>query len=224
MQGLSDISEQILYAVKLKKDTLELQNILRCTKRKKLFTDLHSDQLKKTFWINIYNAYFQINKKASPGQKIYSQKNIVIADHTFSLDDIEHGILRRYRYKYSFGLLPNIFTRKLIKDLAVKQIDYRIHFALNCGAVSCPPIAFYHKNKIESQLELATKSFLEGESTFDENNLILYTSKLLKWYKHDFKGRRGINRMYAIYLNKEIKKYKIKYNPYSWQEHLDNFN
>ena len=40
--------------------------------------------------------------------------------------------------------------------MAVDVIDFRIHFALNCGAKSCPPIAFYSYDKINDQLDLAT--------------------------------------------------------------------
>ncbi len=106
---------------------------------------LYNDDAIKTFWINIYNAWFQIlatrEKKKSP--EIFTGKLITIADTKFSLDDIEHGILRRYRWKLSRGYLPELFPGRLIKQLAVAKIDYRIHFALNCGAKSCPPIAFY---------------------------------------------------------------------------------
>lgn len=30
-----------------------------------------------------------------------------------------------------------------IKKLAVSNLDYKIHFALNCGGKICPPIRFY---------------------------------------------------------------------------------
>jgi thiol-disulfide isomerase/thioredoxin len=34
-----------------------------------------------------------------------------------------------------------------------KKVDYRIHFALNCGAKSCPPIVYYSPEKLDQQLE-----------------------------------------------------------------------
>ena len=69
-----------------------------------------------------------------------------------SLDDIEHGILRRYRQKYSLGYLPQFWVNNTIKKLAVHEMDNRIHCALSCGAVSCPAIAFYDAENIDAQL------------------------------------------------------------------------
>ena len=48
-------------------------------------------------------------------------------------------------------------------------------FALNCGAKSCPPIAFYNAADIDAQLDLATQAFLEGESEFDDEQKIIHT-------------------------------------------------
>ena len=99
--------------------------------------------------------------KSSTRKKLFT-----ITSTLFSLDDVEHGILRRYRYKYSLGFITDLFPSKIIKKLAVSKIDYRIHFALNCGAKSCPPIAFYTSLNIEEELNLATQSFLESETDF----------------------------------------------------------
>lgn len=50
--------------------------------------------------------------------------------------------LRKHRWKWSFGYLPNPFELILIRNLAVQKVDCRIHFALNCGPKSCPQIGF----------------------------------------------------------------------------------
>jgi len=187
---------------------------------------LNDDNKKKAFWINLYNAYFLILRKHLQFQKseIYTSKLITIASQKVSLDDIEHGILRRYRIKKSLGYLPNIFAPSWIKKLAVAKIDYRIHFALNCGAVSCPPIAFYNSERVEHQLEMATYSFLEGETKIDEENKIISISKLFLWYKGDFGGDSGIRKIIKQYLKIESKGYTLIYSPYNWEEDLFNFS
>ncbi len=186
---------------------------------------LHNDQLKKTFWINLYNAFFLILRKERQlsKPKIFRGKLINIAGHLFSLDDMEHGILRKYRHKYSLGFLGNIFTPGLIKQLAVEKVDYRIHFALNCGAKSCPPIAFYNPENLDDQLDMATQSFLEAESEFDDYNKVVKTTALIKWYFADFGGNKGIKSIFLKQLNKDLKDYSIKYQDYSWEEDLNNF-
>jgi hypothetical protein len=131
-------------------------------------------------------------------------KQIPIAGQSFSLDNVEHGILRKYRYKYSLGFLPNIFTHKRIKNLAVSTIDYRIHFALNCGAESCPPIAFYSLNKIDAQLEMATLSFLESETDVYNDKKEIYISRLFQWFLANFGGKKGVENILKEKLNIDI--------------------
>ncbi|WP_075342837.1 DUF547 domain-containing protein [Tenacibaculum agarivorans] len=225
VSSLVAISERLLLAVKQSEDTSALLLELSSGTSNKLVDNLKSDAEKKAFWINIYNAYFLILRKDLHLKKphIYTEKRIEIAGENFSLDDIEHGILRKYRYKYSLGFIANFFTSKLIKQLAVNTIDYRIHFALNCGAKSCPPIAFYHHEKINQQLDLATQSFLENETDYFDHKKEVHVTMLFKWFLKDFGSFIGIRKIYKNQLNKDISNYTIKFKPYSWEEHLDNF-
>ena len=164
------LSGQLLLSVKLGNTTGDLEQALASLSLIRLGSELDADNAKKTFWINIYNAFFQVlttrDKKTKP--QILKDKLIVIAGKKISLDDIEHGILRRYRWKYSLGYFSQPFTSKLIKQLAVSKIDFRIHFALNCGAASCPPIKFYKLDTLNQQLDMATLSFLASETNIDD--------------------------------------------------------
>ncbi len=224
-EQLNSFSEQILLDVKLEKDTLSLQLQLEEFDVDFLEKSLINDNKKKAFWINIYNAYYQILRIEQGIVKpdIYKKKLFSIAGELLSLDDVEHGILRRYRYKYSLGAFPNVLTPRFIKDNAVDTLDYRIHFALNCGAKSCPPIAFYDSENVDVQLDVATQSFLEGESDFDDENRIVHVTTLFIWFYYDFGGRSGIKRIFVDQLNKDISDYKIKYKEYSWEDDLANF-
>jgi len=224
--NINQLSEQLLLQVKLQQPTIEIRTQLKSLDFKNLIDQLKSDEFKKAFWINIYNAYYLILRKEKQLIKpdIYRKKVFQIAGKDLSLDDVEHGILRKYRYKYTLGFLPNLLTKRLIKQLAVDKIDYRIHFALNCGAVSCPPIAFYHPTKIELQLNMATQSFLEAETTYNTSMKIVYTTTLFKWFLGDFGGLKGIKTIYKTQLDKDISDYVIKFKPYSWEENLDNFD
>ncbi len=225
MEVIITIAEDLLLAVKRGEETSKLALQLAELNLDRLTLALQNDTLKKAFWINIYNAYFQIlRKERNIGKpQIYKSKLFTIVGQQLSLDDVEHGILRRYRYKYSLGFFANFLAPNLIKTLAVEKIDYRIHFALNCGAKSCPPIACYTVNHLETQLDMATQSFLEGESQFDEVNKIVYTTTLFKWFLKDFGGIQGIKTIFYTQLNRDIADYTIKYNTYSWEEALDNY-
>lgn len=221
----NQLSEQLLLAVKMRKETADWRLQLEQLKLGDLQNQLADDRQKKAFWINIYNAYYQILRKEQNVVKptIYRKRLFKITQKAWSLDDVEHGILRKYRYKYSLGFFANFFTSPLIKKLAVQVLDYRIHFALNCGAKSCPPIAFYRAATIDSQLDMATQAFLEGETDFDNANKIVHTTALFQWFLADFGGKKGIKDIYKKQLGKDISDYTIAYKKYSWEEDLDNF-
>lgn len=227
MENFSPIaaSSQLLLALKVDKPYLELSEYLAKLSMAEFTTHLNSDEAKKSFWMNIYNAYFLILRKHQKIEKsvIYNTKSIIIAGKSISLDEIEHGILRRYKVKLAQGYVTNIFALRWIKDWSLDKEDFRIHFALNCGAVSCPPIAFYSEDNIDKQLDLATASFLEVETIVDQNSKTITISKLFLWYKGDFGGERGAKKITSKYLNQDFSDYKVKYSEYDFTEDLDKF-
>lgn len=174
----------------------------------------------------MYNAWYQIlavrEKMTRP--KIFNSKKIPIAGRNFSLDDIEHGVLRRYRWKYSMGYLPRFFPGKLIKQLAVSKIDYRIHFALNCGAKSCPPIAFYSYDQLDKQLDIASQTFVSSDAEVDEMNRLLKVTKIMDWFRGDFGGKKGIRKIVGEILKKDFSGYTVKFKTYNWDAALHNFD
>ncbi|HEX8088999.1 MAG TPA: DUF547 domain-containing protein, partial [Blastocatellia bacterium] len=66
----------------------------------------------------------------------------------------------------------------------------RIHFYLNCGAKSCPPLKAraIAESATEAELEEAARSFINDPSNvrFDAATRTLYLSKIFDWYKDDF--------------------------------------
>ena len=224
-KSLVALSGKLLLNVKSEVPTEKLETELAEIKKENLVVGLSNDNARKTFWINIYNAYFQIlavrEKKKTP--EIFTEKLIKIGQTLFSLDDIEHGILRKYRSKFSLGYLPQLFVSKTIKDLCVQKIDYRIHFTLNCGATSCPPIAFYEYDKLEKQLETATSSFLKSDVEVDTATKSLKISRILLWFKADFGGEAGIKAILSKYLKSNFSDYSISYKEYDWNQKLKNY-
>ena len=107
----------------------------------------------------------------------------------YSLDEIEHGVLRMNKGH------PNA-RRQEFEDadpraqVALTSLDPRIHFALNCGARSCPPIRVYTEDRIDSQLDTASRSFLDQEVSLIKDPVTdkwtLELSKLFLWYGEDF--------------------------------------
>ena len=222
---LLSLSEKLLYRVKTDAPVDTFQLALARYTVSDVVNGLPNDNAKKAFWLNIYNAYYQIlsirEKKTKP--KIFTDKRIHFADADFSLDDVEHGILRKDRWKFGLGYLPQFMVSKDKKQLSVAHRDFRIHFALNCGAKSCPPIAFYNYDKIDAQLELATNAFLQAETVVDESHKTVATTKIMQWFIGDFGETKGIKKILSRYLGKDFSAYKVTFREYNWDAALNNF-
>jgi hypothetical protein len=221
-QPIASLAHQLLLQVKQQAPTKALQAELAEADMEAIVTELKDDDGKKAFWINLYNAFFLILRRQGVDKPdIYGKRLIRIAGEAFSLDEIEHGILRKYRWKWSLGYLPWPFYRSIVRRLAVAGIDYRLHFALNCGAKSCPPIAFYSAETLEEELDLASRSFLSAETDFGPGEVRL--SRLFLWYRGDFGGKKGTRRIIRQYLDRDIGGLKQRFKAYDWTEELDNF-
>ena len=59
-------------------------------------------------------------------------------------------------------------------------VDPRIHFALVCGAKSCPPIRVFDGGNVDRALAAAAEGFLENETQVDERAGVVTTSMILK--------------------------------------------
>ncbi len=219
------LSEQLLLAVKKHEPTFKIAVHLELMPEQKLSDALDSDARRLAFWLNLYNAFFQIlrteHKLGRPD--IFRKRAIKIAGKSVSLDDIEHGILRRNRLKWGLGYLPDPFVRPFVRKMAVSKLDFRVHFALNCGARSCPPIAFFSPEKIERQLDMAMHAFLESETEVFPEKKEVNVSRLFQWFRGDFGGEPGIRRILAATLGDEVAAMRIGFRDYDWSEQLDNF-
>jgi len=155
---------------------------------------LIDDLDKIAFWINVYNGMtnyaiirYAIKKSMKEDTLFFKHLLFEIGKLSFSLDDIEHGILRRNARNHIKNTDPKL-------NFIVDKIDYRIHFALNCGAQSCPAIAFYTKASLEKELIMAESSFVSQEFIVDTIHKTISCSSLFEWYREDF-GYRFLNNL-----------------------------
>jgi hypothetical protein len=128
------------------------------------------------FWINAYNAwtlklvlrdYPDVESIKDYGGFFTSPWEIDLveaAGDLYTLDEVEHEIIR-------------------------KRFDEpRIHFAVNCASISCPPLRAepYNGSELNAQLEEQTREFLnDPENTYFED-ATLNVSRIFKWYAEDF--------------------------------------
>lgn len=117
----------------------------------------------------------------------------------YSANDIEHGLLRANAPSpaalASLAGYPNMAPRTFRAADArcryagtVGAVDPRVHFALVCGAKSCPPIRVFDAENLELGLEAAAEAFVDDDVEMDEANgeLMVTVSKIFQWYAGDF--------------------------------------
>lgn len=178
------------------------------------------DQL--AFWINAYNAYtIQLINKHEERKSIrninktlflkaygpWKEKLAVVGGTAYGLDQIEQDIIRP-TYK-----------------------EPRIHFALVCAAIGCPPLRSeaFVGSRLEAQLQSQGEIFLRqspAKNRVDVASKRVYLSQVFKFrdYKNDFGGTdaavgRYVAQWYPAGAERtllESGEFKIVWTDYDW--------
>ncbi|MFD1511849.1 DUF547 domain-containing protein [Halomarina rubra] len=222
------LAADFLRAVRYGDPTTAHERTLRDLDPDVLAATLDTDERRLAFWLNVYNASVQVLLDAAPEQfadrrRFFSAPVVAVAGHDLSLDDIEHGILRRSRHSLGLGYLPrraDAFER----THRVDERDPRIHFALNCGAESCPPILAYDHETVDERLDTVTAGYLDTEVESDAEGDVVRVPRLLLWYRGDFGGRSGILDLLREYdAVPADASPRLRYRSYDWSLALDRF-
>ncbi len=162
------------------------------------------------YWINAYNAFtvklivknYPVKSIKDLGGNVYKVntswdiKFIKIGEETYDLNNIEHDIIR-------------------------KEFDEgRIHFAVNCASVSCPPLRneAYLGSRIDEQLDDQVRVFLSDTTKNIVKKDCAKVSKIFNWFKGDItSGGLSIVEFINKYSDTKLnKKAKISYQDYDW--------
>jgi hypothetical protein len=194
---------------------------------------LNTRAARLAFWINIYNALvidaviaYAIQRSVAEsfyGLAFFRRAAYQIGGLRFSLDDIEHGVLRANRGS-PFIPGPQFAASDPRLLHIVEPLDPRIHFALNCASRSCPPIAFYDPERIDEQLDMAARTFVAADTAIDDEQGALRISQIYNWYRDDFDGAAGVVRLLQRYLPADERlrwlnarsSVKLIYTRYNW--------
>jgi hypothetical protein len=172
------------------------------------------------YWLNLYNAgALDVARRAFgasaetpfrlPGG--FTRPFVAVAGEHLSLDDVEHGKVRRFR-------------------------DPRVHAALVCGSVSCPTLRSepYRGELVREQLDDQMRSLLrEGGAVPDRSRGTIALSRLLRWYGGDFtrphrmpvllpSRSRAVLAAITRWLEPEVAEWatstrpRVTYQPYDW--------
>ncbi len=145
-----------------------------------------SRQSEMAFWINAYNALtiegilqlfptksIKDHAPDANGFNIWDDFKLPVGGTEYSLNDIEHKILR-------------------------KMGDPRIHFAIVCASKSCPQLSqrAYFADSLDEQLAYSTGLFFHssGKFSYDLQRGQIGLSPIIKWFGEDF-GRSDQERL-----------------------------
>jgi hypothetical protein len=203
-------------------------------KRVDLFSLSVSEKI--AFFVNVYNALvvhgFVVLGPPTNHLKRYrffSSTSYIVSGRCYSLNDLENGVLRSNRKPPANFRRPFSSSDPRLK-VALEEVDPRIHFALVCGAKSCPPVRTYTPANINEELKVATEAFFESESlTVDTSRREISVSPILKWYREDFGGNNhemlcwvcghmapGDKRSSLKDLL-DLGNYRLKFQKYNWE-------
>ncbi len=142
------------------------------------------------FWINVYNdlvteglVALGIRQTVWEVPDFFERIRVRIAELEFSANDIEHGVLRGNRPNPLSGDPPFSPDDPRLAHV-ISPLDPRIHFTINCGARSCPPLQHYDGARIHEQLDAATRGFVSREMTLDNERVV--ASPIFHWFAADF--------------------------------------
>ena len=111
----------------------------------------------------------------------------------------------------------------VIRPYARARRDPRIHFALNCAALSCPvlPRAPFTAEALDAELEHETWAFFARPENFrvDAASHTVWLSELLNFYPEDFVPQPAVNLL--AYANRYAPQpappaYMVRFTPYDW--------
>lgn len=166
---------------------------------------LEGDGARLAFWINVYNALvlhaivgLGVRRSVARVWNFFGRAAYRVDGFVLSPDDVEHGVLRGNRRRVIPPLRP-FGAGDPRRGLALASLDPRLHFAINCGARSCPPVGIYRAATIDAQLELATRNFVNEEVRLEDGRIVC--SRLFKWYRHDFDAPGGLGAFLLRYLD-----------------------
>jgi hypothetical protein len=166
---------------------------------------LEGRQERLAFWINVYNALvlhgivsLGVRRSVARAWNFFGRAAYRIDGLVLSSDDVEHGVLRGNRRRVLPPRRP-FGARDSRRGLALSPLDPRVHFAINCGARSCPPVCVYRAEAIDAQLDLATRSFVNSEVALEDGRLVC--SRLFKWYRRDFDAAGGLTTFLLRHLD-----------------------
>lgn len=185
--------------------------------------ELSTDDERKAAWINLYNALahhalFENDFRGSILWKFgfYEHSAYMMQGELYSLNVIEHGILRLNRW-LPVTLYRALWGQDMRLQMRPQTFDPRIHFALHCGAQSCPAIRSYDPATLDAQLKYATEHYFAEMCTVDRAAKKVTLPFLCQLYKGDFGSKAELQAFATAHLSESDRAWVHATQGISWK-------
>lgn len=184
---------------------------------------LATDDERLALLCNAYNAFVvngvithkirdSVNGYIENDTGFFDLKEHIFANETLSLNDIEHGMIRE------------------------EYDEPRIHMALVCAAISCPPLRpeAYSGTRLNAQLTDQARLFANDPKhvRYDEEANAVRVSRILQWYGEDWDDHGGYLpwlahrvddvRLAELLMRADATDIRLEFNEYDWTLNTQN--
>ena len=183
------------------------------------------------FWINVFNAAvlrdageLQTLKGVREREAFFERPRLRIGPHQYSLDDIEHGLLRGNVAKPGSSRPPMKRGDPRLESMPI-VFDERVHFALHLACRSSPPLRVYLYGWLDRQLEEATAAYIRDNVRVEKQGAVMHVPRLFWSFAEDFGGQQGTVEFVAAriddealvdMIDKRLGSVKLQYAEFDW--------
>ncbi|MEE4329512.1 MAG: DUF547 domain-containing protein [Wenzhouxiangella sp.] len=176
------------------------------------------------FWTNAYNYFMLQHILTHPqnGEVVASVRDFgnlfqpyrVFGLKRFNVGGTEHSLR---------GIELDILLGEEYAERGWK--DARVHFAVNCASVGCPPLreAVYRPESLDNTLSENTRMALDTSLHLKTDGKTLYLTELFDWYEDDFVEHSGSVRRFIDEYGSESavtaarQSERTRFIDYDWQ-------
>jgi len=147
------------------------------------------------FWLNLHNACVLRDALELHVDGFAERSRIRVAGSSWSLHDIEHGLLRGNMKKSD----PRLVFMPMV-------YDERMHFGIYTARRSSPALQVFQPERFEEQLEQAAERYLRGtvEVRDEKFRVKLIVPVLFKLYSEDFGQERDVLEFVLARLDEDV--------------------
>jgi hypothetical protein len=183
------------------------------------------------FWLNVFNALVlrDARELAQCGdvrevEAFFERPRAKIGGLVYSLDDIEHGVLRGNVPKFG-GLRAPMHANDPRCAYTPIAYDERMHFGMYCACRSSPPLRVFSGGALDHELERATAEYLRREVHVEQQGAVVVLPRQFYWYRSDFGGERealafALERLddaTVDMVDRRRGKVKLRYAQFDWR-------